>query len=57
MDNPSRARVPGPLQECAPGFVAELARLGYTAESAYGQMLVMAHVRRWLARRAWARPT
>ena len=49
MGDPSRARVTGPLLEFAPGFVAELARLGYTAESAYGQMLVMAHLSRWLA--------
>ena len=31
------------------GFTAELARLGYTSGSAYGQMLLMAHVSRWLA--------
>jgi integrase/recombinase XerD len=49
MGGPSRARVTGPLREHAPGFIGELARLGYTAESAYGQMLVMAHLSRWLA--------
>jgi site-specific recombinase XerD len=49
MGDPSRARVTGPLQEYAPGFVAELARLGYTANSARGQMFVMAHLSRWLA--------
>ena len=49
MGDPSRARVTGPLQEHAPGFAGELARLGYTSESAYGQMLVMAHLSRWLA--------
>ena len=49
MQDPSRARVTGPLQPYAEGFTAELARLGYTAESAYGQMLLMAHVSRWLA--------
>jgi integrase/recombinase XerD len=49
MGDPSRARVTGPLQDYAPGFAAELALLGYTAESAYGQMLVMAHLSRWLA--------
>ena len=46
MGDPSRARVTGPLQEHAPGFAGELARLGYTSESAYGQMLVMAHLSR-----------
>jgi integrase/recombinase XerD len=49
MGDPSRARVTGPLQEYAPGFVAELARLGYTPNSASGQMFVMAHLSRWLA--------
>jgi integrase/recombinase XerD len=49
MGDPSRARVTGPLQQYAPGFVAELARLGYTASSASGQMFVMAHLSRWLA--------
>lgn len=47
--DPSRARVTGPLQPYAPGFVAELARLGYTGNSASGQMFVMAHLSRWLA--------
>ncbi len=49
MRDPSRARVTGPLQQYAPGFVAELARLGYTGSSASGQMFVMAHLSRWLA--------
>jgi site-specific recombinase XerD len=49
MRDPSHARVTGPLQQYAPGFVAELARLGYTANSASGQMFVMAHLSRWLA--------
>jgi hypothetical protein len=49
MGDPSRARVTGPLHQNAPGFVAELARLGYTASSASGQMFVMAHLSRWLA--------
>jgi site-specific recombinase XerD len=48
MEHPSRARVTGPLQAHAAGFVAELARLGYTSQSACGQMLLMAHVSRWL---------
>ncbi len=49
MGDPTRARVSGPLQRYAPGFVAELARLGYTPNSASGQMFVMAHLSRWLA--------
>jgi integrase/recombinase XerD len=49
VEDPSRARVRGPLQPYAAGFVAELARLGYTSQSACGQMLLMAHVSRWLA--------
>jgi integrase/recombinase XerD len=49
MGDPSRARVTGPLQQYAPGFVGELARLGYTANSASGQMFVVAHLSRWLA--------
>jgi integrase/recombinase XerD len=49
MRDPSRARVTGPLEEYAAGFVAELARLGYTGNSASGQMFVMGHLSRWLA--------
>jgi integrase/recombinase XerD len=49
MEDPSRACVSGPLQPYAAGFTAELARLGYTSGSAYGQMLLMAHLSRWLA--------
>jgi integrase/recombinase XerD len=48
-EDPSRARVTGPLQPFAAGFVAELSRLGYTNGSACGQMFLMAHVSRWLA--------
>jgi integrase/recombinase XerD len=47
--DPARARVTGPLQPYAEGFTVELARLGYTSGSAYGQMLLMAHASRWLA--------
>jgi hypothetical protein len=39
----------GPLRQFAPGFIAELARLGYTADSASGQMFLMTHLSRWLA--------
>ena len=49
MRDPSRARVTGPLEQYAAGFVAELARLGYTGNSASGQMFVMGHLSRWLA--------
>jgi integrase/recombinase XerD len=49
MGDPSRVRVTGPLEAHAAGFAAELRRLGYTSGSAYGQMLLMAHVSRWLA--------
>jgi integrase/recombinase XerD len=49
VKDPSRARVTGPLREFAAGFVAELARLGYTGNSASGQMFVMGHLSRWLA--------
>ena len=49
MKDPSRARVTGPLEQYASGFVAELARLGYTGNSASGQMFVMGHLSRWLA--------
>jgi integrase/recombinase XerD len=49
MRDPSRARVTGPLEQFAPGFVAELSRLGYTGNSASGQMFVMGHLSRWLA--------
>src|SRR6185437_1527286 len=48
MQDPSRAHVTGPLQPYAAGFAGELARLGYTSQSAYGQMLLMAQVSRWL---------
>jgi site-specific recombinase XerD len=49
VKDPSRARVTGPLEQYASGFVAELARLGYTGNSASGQMFVMGHLSRWLA--------
>ena len=49
MQDPSRARVTGPLLPFAAGFIEELARLGYTTQSACGQVLLMAHVSRWLA--------
>lgn len=48
MGDPSRACVTGPLEPYAAGFAAELARLGYASGSAYTQMLLMAHLSRWL---------
>jgi integrase/recombinase XerD len=48
MGDPSRVRVVGPLQRYASGFAAELARVGYTPNSAALQLGLMAHVSRWL---------
>ena len=55
MGDPSRACVAGPLEPFAAGFAAELARLGYASGSAYGQMLLTAHVSRWLTGEGWTR--
>jgi site-specific recombinase XerD len=49
MSDPSRVRVSGPLSAFAPGFAAELTRLGFTTNSAGLQMGVTAHLSRWLA--------
>jgi integrase/recombinase XerD len=49
MEDPSRVRVTGPLEEHAAGFAGELSRLGYASGSACGQMFLMAHVSRWMA--------
>ena len=48
MTDPSRARAAGPLESFAAGFAAELARQGYTANSAGLQMGLFAHIGRWL---------
>jgi len=48
MRDPSRVRVSGPLARFAPGFVGELARLGYTPVSAAAQVRLLAHLSRWL---------
>jgi integrase/recombinase XerD len=48
MVDPSRVQVAGPLQPFAGGFAAELARQGYTPQSARMQMQLMAHVSRWM---------
>ena len=49
MKDPSRVCVDGPLEAFAPGFVAELGRLGYSPLGATLQLRLMAHVSRWLA--------
>jgi integrase/recombinase XerD len=49
MWDPSRVRVRGPLEAFAPGFVAELGRLGYTPLGATLQLRLMARVSGWLA--------
>jgi hypothetical protein len=48
----SRARVAGPLEAHAAGFVAELARAGIPG-SRLTQLLLMAHVSRWRAAEGW----
>src|SRR5437870_10625783 len=48
LTDPSRSRVPGPLEPFAVGFAGELERQGYTRGSADLQMHLMAHVSRWL---------
>ncbi len=49
MADPSRVRVSGPVEPFVSGFGMELARLGFTANSAGLQMGVVAHLSRWLA--------
>jgi site-specific recombinase XerD len=48
MKDPSRVRVDGPLAAFAPGFVAELDRVGYSPIGATLQVRLLAHVSRWL---------
>lgn len=50
----SRVQVAGPLAECADGFAAWLAELGYTPLSAANQLRVLARLSRWLAARGLA---
>jgi site-specific recombinase XerD len=45
------SRVVGPLEPFAQGFAAELARQGYTVQSASQQLGLVAHLSRWMARR------
>ena len=47
MHSTSPVVVPGPLAPFAAGFDAELARLGYTPDSAYGQLRLAAELSAW----------
>jgi site-specific recombinase XerD len=49
MFDPASVRFTGPLQAFAPGFWAELRRLGYATFSAVNLLRLAAHVSRWLA--------
>ncbi len=49
MHDPQRVRVSGPLQPYAPGFAAELERVGYTPLGAVLQLRLFAGLSRWLA--------
>lgn len=49
MHSTSPVVVLGPLAPFADGFDAELARLGYTPDSAYGQLRLAAELSAWLA--------
>ena len=48
MDGLFGVRMAGPLTPYAPGFAAELTRLGYTLFSTRGQLGLVAHLSRWL---------
>lgn len=48
MNDPGRVRVSGPLSVYRAGFAGELAGQGYTAGSAQRQVLLLAHLSRWL---------
>ena len=50
MVDPCWARVGGPLEPYVEGFRGELERLGYTPLSAAGQVRLVAHLSRWMAR-------
>ncbi len=50
MHDPSRVRVSGPLEVFAPGFAAELARVGYRRAPVVFQLQLMAQASRWLER-------
>jgi integrase/recombinase XerD len=48
MKDPLRVRVSGPLEAFAPGFVAELERVGYSSLGATLQLRLMARLSGWL---------
>jgi len=50
MHDPSQVRVSGPLEVFAPGFAAELVRVGYRRVPIVFQLQLMAHASRWLSR-------
>ncbi len=49
MRDPSRVRVPGPLESYAEDFRGELAGRGYSPDAAAVQLQLMGHLSRWLA--------
>jgi integrase/recombinase XerD len=49
MHSSSPVCIEGPLEPYAAGFDAELARLGFTPDSAYGQLRLAAQLSSWLA--------
>jgi hypothetical protein len=49
VDDVSKVRFGGPLAEYRAGFAAESARLGYTPHSATCQVVLAAHLSRWLS--------
>jgi integrase/recombinase XerD len=51
MRDPSRVRVPGPLESYAEDFRGELAGRGYSPDAAAVQLQLMGHLSRWLAGR------
>ncbi len=51
MRDPSRIRVPGPLEPYAEGFRCELAGRGYSPGAAVVHLQLMAHLSGWLAGR------
>jgi integrase/recombinase XerD len=50
VHDPRRVRVSGPLAPYAPGYAAELARVGYTASGATLSLRLVAHLSAWLQR-------
>jgi hypothetical protein len=48
MPSMPKTKITGPLKSYAPGFAAELVRLGYSTESAPPQLRLLAHLSRWV---------